>query len=123
MSWSTLGRRARAWRLVHASWSVAQLASLGYIGACAVTRRRSPALWASVGFLLVEGGALVVGRGNCPVGRLQESWGDPVPFFELLLPPRAAKAAVPVLAAVSLVAVGAVVIRPPGFVLRARPAG
>ena len=69
-----------------------------------MTRRRSPALWASVGFLLVEGGALVVGRGNCPVGRLQESWGDPVPFFELLLPPRAAKAAVPVLAAVSLVA-------------------
>ena len=88
-----------------------------------MTRRRSPALWASVGFLLVEGGALVVGRGNCPVGRLQESWGDPVSFFELLLPPRAAKAAVPVLAAVSLVAVGAVVLRPPGLVLRARPAG
>ena len=88
-----------------------------------MTRRRSPALWASVGFLLVEGGALVLGRGNCPVGRLQERWGDPVPLFELLLPPRAAKAAVPILAAVSAMAVGAVVIRPPGFVLRARPAG
>jgi hypothetical protein len=123
VAWSTLGRRARAWRLVHLSWSVAQLASLGYIGACAVTRRRSPALWASVGFLLVEGGALVLGRGNCPVGRLQERWGDPVPLFELLLPPRAAKAAVPVLAAVSAMAVGVVVLRPPGLVLRARPAG
>ena len=88
-----------------------------------MTRRRSPALWASVGFLLVEGGALVLGRGNCPVGRLQERWGDPVPLFELLLPPRAAKAAVPVLAAVSVMAVGAVVLRPPELVLRARPAG
>ena len=88
-----------------------------------MTRRRSPALWASVGFLLVEGGALVLGRGNCPVGRLQERWGDPVPLFELLLPPRAAKAAVPILAAVSAMAVGAVVLRPPGLVLRARPAG
>ena len=123
MTRSTLGRRARTWRLVHASWSVAQLTSLGYIGACAVTGRRSPALWASVGFLLLEGGALVVGRGNCPVGRLQERWGDPVPFFELLLPPLAAKAAVPVLAAVSVVAVGAVVLRAPGVVLRASPPG
>jgi hypothetical protein len=117
--WAALGGRARAWRVVHATWSVAQLASLGYIWGSAMTGRRSPRLWASVAFLFIEGGALVVGRGNCPVGPLQAEWGDPTPFFELVLPPRAAKAAVPVLAAVSLAGIAALVLRPPGLVAHA----
>ena len=120
-SWATLGGRARAWRVVHAAWSVAQLGCLGYIWGSAVTGRRSPRLWASVAFLCVEGGALVVGGGDCPVGPLQAEWGDPVPFFELILPPRAAKAAVPLLAAVSLIGIAALVLRRPGLVARAGP--
>ena len=46
--------------------------------------------------------ALVIGRGNCPLGPLQSRAGDPVPLFELVLPPRAAKAAIPILAAVAV---------------------
>lgn len=115
MTWAALGGRARSWRVVHAAWSVAQLACLGYIWACAVTGRRSRRLWASVAFLLVEGGALVVGHGDCPVGPRQAEWGDPVPFFELVLPPRAAKAAVPVLAVVSVAGIIALVVRRPGL--------
>lgn len=112
-AWAVLGWQARTWRLTHAAWSVAQLAGLAYIWRAAITRRRSRRLWAPVGFLLAEGGALVVGRGNCPVGPLQAQWGDPVPFFELVLPPRAAKAAVPVLAVVSVGALVALALRPP----------
>ena len=52
--------------------------------------------------LSVEGAALVVGRGNCPLGPLQGRLGDPIPLFELMLPPRAAKAAIPVLAVVAV---------------------
>ena len=115
----TLGRRAQAWRVLHATWSAAQLACLGYIWACAATGRRTGRLWAGVAFLLVEGVALVVGRGDCPVGPLQAAWGDPVPFFELVLPPRAAKVAIPVLAVVSLAGVLALVVRRPGLVRRA----
>lgn len=100
--WASLGRRARTWRVLHAAWSVAQLAALAQIWAAALTGRRDRRVAASVAFLLVEGGALVVGRGNCPVGPLQAAWGDPVPFFELILPPKAAKAAIPVLAIVSV---------------------
>ena len=37
---------------------------------------------------------------------VQRRLGDPVPMFELLLPPRAAKAAVPVLAAVAALGLG-----------------
>jgi len=119
VTWRNLGRRARAWRILHATWSVAQLASLAYIWACAATGRRTGRLWACVAFLLAEGAALLVGRGNCPVAPLQATWGDPVPFFELLLPPRAAKAAVPVLAAVSVGGLAALAVRRPGLVRNA----
>jgi hypothetical protein len=115
-----LGRPARLWRVVHASWSVAQLACLGYIWMSAFTGRRSPRLWASVAFLTAEGAALAVGRGNCPVGPMQAEWGDPVPFFELVLPPRAAKAAIPILTAVSLAGIAALILRRPGLVARSR---
>jgi hypothetical protein len=36
------------------------------------------------------------------MGPLQQQWGDPVPLFELVLPPKAAKAAVPALAALTV---------------------
>jgi hypothetical protein len=118
--WTDLGRRARAWRVVHASWSIAQLAALGDIWAGAVRRRWSRRRWASVAFLAAEGGALAVGHGNCPVGRHQAGWGDPVPFFELLLPPRAAKAAIPVLTVVSILGITALLVRHPGPAMRAQ---
>jgi hypothetical protein len=110
VAWSHLSSRARVWRLAHASWSVAQLACLAYIWSAVVTGRRDRRVWASVAFLVIEGGALVLGRGNCPMGGLQEAWGDPVPFFELVLPPRAAKAAIPGLAVVSLSAIAALAV-------------
>jgi hypothetical protein len=115
MSWATLGRRARAFRVVHTVWSVFGLASLGYVWACAITGRRDGALLASATFLGVEGAALIVGHGDCPMGPLQQEWGDPVPFFELVLPPRAAKAAVPVLAGASILGLALVTARRPGW--------
>jgi hypothetical protein len=97
--------------VAHAVWSVVGLASLAYIWASAVRRRRDRRTVAAIAFLSGEGAALVIGRGNCPLGPFQRTLGDPVPLFELLLPPRAAKAAVPVLAAVSLASFAAVLVR------------
>ncbi len=64
-------------------------------------------------FLSLEGMALVVGRGNCPFGPMQSRLGDPVPLFELVLPPRAAKAAIPLLVVVTAAGLLAVGIRGP----------
>ncbi len=61
----------------------------------------------------MEGVGLNIGGGECPMGPFQAQLGDPVPFFELVLPPRAAKAAVPILAGASIAGILAVVIRPP----------
>jgi len=63
--------------------------------------------------LSFEGVALVVGRGNCPFATFQRSLGDPVPLFELVLPPRAAKAAIPVLALVTAVGLLGIAVRGP----------
>ena len=123
MTWAALGYRAKAWRVVHASWSAVQLACLGYIWACVLAGRRDRRLWASVVFLCLEGAALVLGRGNCPVGPRQAEWGDPVPFFELVLPPRAAKAAVPALAVVSIAGIAALALKRPGLAARAGSSG
>jgi len=62
--WATLSRPARAYRVFQAAWSVAGLASLGYIWACAARRQRDRRLWASVAFLSIEGVGLIVGGGD-----------------------------------------------------------
>jgi hypothetical protein len=111
--WSDLGARAQAFRVAHAGFSVLQLASLGYVWFCAATRRRDRVLTASSAALLLEGAALWVGRGDCPFGPFQAKLGDPVPLFELLLPKRAAKAAIPVLLVVAVAGLVGVVLRPP----------
>jgi hypothetical protein len=118
MTWRTLGARARAWRVLHATWSVVQLLALGAVWAAVVRRWRTPRLWAGVALLVGEGVGLVIGRGDCPMGVVQEQWGDPVPFFDLVLPHRAAKAAVPVLALISVAGIVGLVVRRPGLVWR-----
>jgi hypothetical protein len=108
-----LGRGARALRAAHIALAAVELAGLGYVWACALTGRRDRLLAASVGLLSAEGAALLVGRGDCPLGPLQGRCGDPTPLFRLVLPPRAAKAAVPVLAAVTAAGAITVAVRPP----------
>jgi hypothetical protein len=113
MPWSALPWRARAFRVFHVLVAVVMLSALGNVWRAALVRRRDTALAVSVGALLVQGAGIVVGRGNCPLGPLQARAGDPAPCFELVLPPRAAKAAFPVLFAFTLAGLAAVVVRPP----------
>jgi hypothetical protein len=93
---------ARAYRVAHVAWGIAQLTALGRVWASALGRRRDGWFWAAMAFLGVQGAGLAAGRGDCPMTPVQRRLGDPVPMFELVLPPRAAKAAVPVLAGVAI---------------------
>lgn len=113
MTWSELTPAAKRFRAVHTAWSIAGLASLGYMWICALIRRRDPVLASGITFLAVEGVALSIGGGDCPMANKQREWGDPKPFFELVLPPRAAKAAVPILFGASVAGLVAVALRPP----------
>jgi hypothetical protein len=52
-----------------------------------------------------------MGGGTCPIGPIQQRLGDPTPCFELVLPPRATKAAFLVLPPVALGGVILVALR------------
>ena len=112
-SWSTLGARAKVFRIAHAVWGIFNLAALAYIWLSAGLRRRDRGVYSATALLAVEGAALVVGRGDCPFANFQARLGDPVPMFEWVLPPRAAKAAVPVLALLTILGVLAAFVRQP----------
>jgi hypothetical protein len=106
-----LPRAAMALRVAHAGIAVVELGCLGYVWTCALTGRRDRLLHGAIGLLAVEGAGLVIGRGDCPLGPLQQRVGDPAPLFELVLPPVWARRAVPILAGISAV----------GMVLALRP--
>jgi hypothetical protein len=89
------------------------MAALARVWRAGLTRRRDKTASASAALLLTEGVALVVGRGDCPFGTFQAGLGDPVPMFEWFLPPRAAKAAIPVLTFVTLCGLALMWLRPP----------
>jgi hypothetical protein len=96
-----LTRGALALRAGHTAIAVIELTCLGYVWTCVITGRRGRPLYGAIGILVAEGIGLMVGRGNCPLGPLQQRLGDPVPLFELVLPPMWARRAVPILATVS----------------------
>lgn len=87
--------------------------------ACSLTNRRGKTLWAAVATLVAEGIALVVGRGDCPLGLLQQRLGDPVPLFELVLPRRTAGTAVPVFVGITCVGLAVLAIGRPRLGLTA----
>lgn len=109
--WASLPAGARLFRLTHVGFGLLNLAALGYVWFSAAVGRRDRALGASVGLLSAEGLALLAGRGNCPFGPFQQRLGDPLPMFELVLPQRAAKAAIPVLTVVTLAGFAALLLR------------
>ena len=101
-----LPRGALALRTGHTAIALVELSCLGYVWTCALTGRQDRFLQGAIGILAAEGVGLVVGRGNCPLGPLQQRVGDPMPLFELVLPPVWARRAVPILAGLSGVGIG-----------------
>lgn len=109
----TLSPAALAFRAFHTAIAIVEMACLGYVWFCAITRRRNRRLGIAIATLGVEGIGLLIGKGNCPLGPLQRRIGDPKPLFELVLPKRAAKAAVPLLTAIAALGILLALLRPP----------
>lgn len=110
-SWSKLPPAARAFRVAHVAWGVVSLAALVDIWGAAVRGRPGVRPFVGAAWLLLEGALLIVGRGDCPAGPFQRRLGDPVPMFELVLPPRAAKAAIPAMTVVAAAGIGLLTLR------------
>ena len=103
---------ASAFRIAHAAIAAAFLLAIGYVWWCALTGRRGPLLRVADSALAGEEALVLANHGDCPLGGVQERLGDPIPLFELVLSPRAARRAVPVLGAVTAVGLAALARRP-----------
>jgi hypothetical protein len=97
MGTDRLSPAALAFRIAHGVIAVAFLGAIAHVWRCALTGRRDRWLRLSVVSLVGEGAFVAANHGDCPLGPLQERFGDPIPLFELVLSPRAAKRAVPTL--------------------------
>jgi hypothetical protein len=102
---------ALAFRGLHVAISAGFLLAIAYVWWCALTGRRGAALRVAVTALLGEGILVTMNHGDCPLGCVQQRVGDPMPLFQLVLSPAAARRAVPVLGIVAAV----------GIALLARP--
>jgi hypothetical protein len=113
MASKRLSLAARAFRAGHGAITVAFLGAIVYVWWCALTRRRDPWLRLSVVTLVAEGACVCANHGDCPLGPLQQRLGDPVPLFELVLPPTAARRAVPTLGLITAAGLMLLVRRSP----------
>ena len=108
-----LSRGAMSFRVFHAAIAVEQLLAIAYVWWCALSGRRGRLLHMAAASLIGEGVLVSANRGDCPLGGLQERLGDPIPLFELVLSPRAAKRAVPTLGAITAAGLVLLVVRGP----------
>jgi hypothetical protein len=108
-----LSPAARAFRAAHAAITVAFLLAIAYLWWCALTRRRDRWLRFAVSALVTEGAVVAANHGDCPLGPLQARYGDPVPLFELVLSPAAARRAVPTLGLVTTAGLALLLHRSP----------
>ena len=108
-----VSRAALAFRAFHAVIAVEMLLAIAYVWWCALSRRRDRLLRIAAASLIGEGVLVAANRGDCPLGGLQDRLGDPVPLFELVLSPRAAKRAVPTLGVITAAGLVLLAVRGP----------
>ena len=99
------------WRVAHSLIAVGFLASIGYVWWCALTGRRGALLRAAIAALCSECVLVATNHGDCPLGPVGDRIGDPVPLFELVLPPRTARRAVPTLGVMTAMGLGLLAAR------------
>lgn len=108
-----LSKAALAWRAIHTAIAATFLGAIGVVWWSALTGRRGPLLRPAVAALAGEGVLVLANGGDCPMGGLQRRAGDPVPLFELVLTPRAARLAVPALGFVTAAGLAVLAARGP----------
>lgn len=91
-------------RAVHVLIAVFLSACLLYLYSIVLTGAGVTArVWVAMAAILTEGMVFVGLRRDCPLSMWQRKYGDEKGFFELFLPPQAARAVLPVLLVISAV--------------------
>lgn len=88
-------------RLLHGTITVFFLSCIGCIYYSAVTGRPNRLLLPAIAAVAAEGAIVLTNGGKCPMGRVHHRYGDDRDFFELFVPYRYSRHAVPVLGGVT----------------------
>ncbi len=92
-------------RLLHGALTAFFLTCIGYVYYAALRQRGGRLLFGAIGALTIEGAVFLSNGGDCPLGAVHRRYGDDRDFFELLMPRRFSKRAVPVLGVVTITGV------------------
>ena len=99
-------------RFVHGLFAIYFIACIVYIYYAAIIAKADILLGVAITSLLIEGLLVfVLNGGDCPLIHLQRKLDDPVPFFNLFLPDRLAKKAIPFFTGVMLLGILLLVAR------------
>lgn len=91
-------------RAIHVLVALFLSVCLFYVYYVAVTGAEITAyVWGAVAAILAEGIMFIGLRRDCPLSMWQRKYGDDKGFFELFLPPQAARAVFPVLLVISAI--------------------
>jgi hypothetical protein len=107
-----LPARVVAFRVFHGLIAAGFISCVAVIYYAGITGSGGRKLAITVSLLAVEGTAVMLNAGNCPMAGIQGRMGDQTPFFELFLPPRVARLAVPFWFVVTAGGLGLVALRP-----------
>ena len=93
-------------RILHGLFALFFIACIFYIYYSAFTRQFNIFSGLAIVFLIIEGFLVfIINNGHCPLAPLQWKLGDQTPFFNLFLPKRAARLAVPFFTAITFLGI------------------
>lgn len=99
-------------RIIHTLFALYFIFCVGYIYYAIFSLAITPVLTMAISSLLLEGFLVfIVNQGNCPLDHLQKKLDDPIPFFNLFLPNRWAKKAIPFFTILTAVGMTALTLR------------
>jgi hypothetical protein len=78
-------------RLIHTLIALIMFAAMAMVYFSAISQTYNLLLYLALGALFIEGAAITLNKGDCPLSYLQRKYGDDKAFFELFLPRNIAK--------------------------------
>ena len=99
-------------RVIHGLFALYFIFCLVYLYYAAIFSRIDEFLFIALISLGMEGLAVfVLNKGDCPLIHIQRKIGDDTPFFNLILPDKYAKQAIPFFVKIAWVGIGLLVLR------------
>lgn len=99
-------------RVIHGLFALYFIFCLAYLYYAAIFGKLDIFLLIAVVSLVLEGFIVfILNKGDCPLIHIQRKIGDNTPFFQLLLPEKLAKQAVPALAKITWIGIALLALR------------